>query len=151
MPQLTFSFFDYLREQRLADEIDSARAGIIRMNEENDNERALNRIENFDFNSIPPFFCCPLSMRIMVDPVIDPSTLIPDVNPNALARNYGDVARYERKWLERAIAINGISPTTRKAITATQLIPDTQLKSDIDSFITAQLGEYENRLQHRQA
>ncbi len=125
----------------------SAQAAPIQIPQENKYALILSGIKNFDFDSIPAHFCCPLSLQIMDDPVIDSTTLIPGVDPNKPAKNYNDVARYDRKWLERAIATNGKSPTTRQTIT-TPLIADALLKSQIDAYVKAQVDAYESRVMH---
>ena len=92
-------------------------------------------------------FCSAITMEVMENPVIDPTTLnaqalvwlsAPAAEKSTLSRgNFDDVPRYDRKTLERLIGVDGKgkSPATRREFTAIQLIPDEKLKAEIDLFM----------------
>ena len=67
-------------------------------------------------NNIPEEFICPITLEIMVDPVL-----------------CEDGHTYERKSIERLT--NSISPLTRQLIDKTKLIPNRALKECIQRFI----------------
>src|SRR3989338_323390 len=116
------------------------------------NAKALKKA-NYQLNeSEAEKYCCAISYEVMDDPVIDPTTLQLAIDPNASEQflNYHDVPRYERKSLEKLIGLDGTgkSPNTRIIFTAAQLVPDTALRSTIDTFVKRELEKYEALVTH---
>ena len=112
------------------------------------NAKTLSEIPGFDTSSIPDEFRCHLSGDVMDDPVIDPTTLNAAATTWVSAAeseketldqgNYNEVPRFERTWLERAIAEkDGDSPMTRQPI-VTLLISDSAMKVRIEDFVQSQ-------------
>jgi hypothetical protein len=66
---------------------------------------------------IPPSFMCPISMKIMEDPVVDP-----------------DGNTYERTAIESWLQRSSTSPITRAHLTASMLHPNRALRDAIESF-----------------
>jgi hypothetical protein len=69
---------------------------------------------------IPEEYLCQLSFEIMTDPVFDPR--VPHI-------------KFERGYIERVLAIKNENPFTRQPLTHEELIPDTELKDLIKTFV----------------
>jgi hypothetical protein len=61
-------------------------------------------------------FTCPLTLEVMVDPVVDP-----------------DGNTYERSAIEEWLAQHAVSPLTRRPLTADQLVPNRMLRSMLEA------------------
>lgn len=79
------------------------------------------KIERFEATSgvpIPPYFRCPLSLELMIDPVIVAS-----------GQTYERV--FIQKWLDQGL---NICPKTRQTLTHTNLIPNYTVKAMIENW-----------------
>lgn len=75
--------------------------------------------KNIDKQEVPDYFCCSISMDIMMDPV---------TTPNGIS--------YERYWIEKHIATNGqIDPITRKTLTKSMLVANVNLRQAIEHYL----------------
>jgi len=66
---------------------------------------------------IPPEFRCPLSLDIMIDPVI-----------------LSDGHSYERKYITQWIQQNPVSPITKQPISEQEIKPNVDLKQKIQNW-----------------
>ncbi len=90
------------------------------------------QLENYP-GIIPEEYLCQLSFEIMTDPVFDPR--VPHI-------------KFERGSIERALAIKNENPYTRQPLTHEELIPDTELKDQIKTFVD-EITHQENEEHHR--
>lgn len=120
------------------------------------NAKTLSKLENFTMADIPDHFCCPLSLTIMDDPVIDPAMLNEEAKKwvaatesekvNLSKGNYDEVDRFDRASLIKVLSENnGKNPVTTQPLTVYSLVSDTQRKSDIATYMQEQISNFASK------
>lgn len=113
------------------------------------NTAILNKIKCFS----PEKYCCALTFKVIDNAVIDPTTLIVDIDPDTNEpfvnpskpehfKNYNDVPRYDKTQLlklQEFCSFNIKSPSTRRIFDSRQLIVDRKLQREIDRFVSTEL------------
>ena len=69
-------------------------------------------------DNAPPEYKCPITLSIMIDPVI-----------------MSDGQTYERSAIEKALEINPVSPCTREPMEIESAIPNYALKNLIEKYV----------------
>ena len=118
------------------------------------NAGILNRIRSL----LPDKYCCDLTAEAMNEAVIDPTTLIVDIDPDTNEpfinpsepqhfKNYYDAPRYDKIQLlklQEFCSFDVKSPSTRRMFDARQLIIDRKLQREIDRFVSTELYKHPN-------
>ncbi len=113
------------------------------------NAGILNRIQCVPLEE----YCCALTSEVMDVAVIDPTTLIVNIDPDTNEpfinpsepehfKNYNDVPRYDKiqfSKLQELCSFTAKSPTTRLLFDSRQLILDKKLQRRIDRFVSTEL------------
>merc|ERR1712154_22287 len=88
----------------------------------------------FMLGDIPIKYLDPIMQTLMTDPVI-------------LDKNKNDKNKYvmDRKIIERHLMNNPNNPFNREPLTKNDLIPDTELKNEIDEWVKKTLQNHKNK------